>query len=90
MELKLFYKYYGPILRPQNNESGEPEFNNVGEKSQDKNEPILHNTIINSRWNQITDIIQGFPLSSSTVRQCHWDEFQPSPYLGRDNITLPV
>ena len=49
MELKLFYKYYGPILRPQNNESGEPEFNNVGEKSQDKNEPILHNTIINSR-----------------------------------------
>ena len=60
MEIKLFYKYAVYILRPQNTESGEPELKNVGEKYQYKNDLILHNTIINARWNQITDTIQGF------------------------------
>ena len=60
MELKGFYNYAVHILRPQNTEIGEPELNNFGDKSQDKNELILHNTIINTRWNQIDDMIQGF------------------------------
>ena len=60
MDLKIFYKYSVRILRPQNAEIGEPELKNVREKSQDKNEPVLRNTIINTRWNQIDDMIQGF------------------------------
>ena len=60
MDLEWFYKYSVHILRPQNTEMGETELNNVGNKSQDKNELIIHNTIINTRWNQITYMIQGF------------------------------
>ena len=60
MELNIVLKHAVHILRPQNTESGEPELNNVGEKYQDKNELICHNTIINARWNQINDMIQGF------------------------------
>ena len=30
-------------------ESGEPQFKKVGEKYQNKNETIIHNTIINAR-----------------------------------------
>ena len=60
MELNVFYKYAVHILIPQNTESGEPQLNNVVEKIQDNNEFIIHNTIINARWNQITDMIQGF------------------------------
>ena len=60
MELNGFFNYSGDILRPQNTEIGEPELKNVGDKSQDKNEPILHNNIINTIWNQISDMIQGF------------------------------
>ena len=60
MELKGFYKYAVHILIPQNTESGEPGLNNVGEKSQDKNELIIQNTIINARWNKIYDMMQGF------------------------------
>ena len=60
MEINWFYNYAVHILRPQNTESGEPWLNNFEEKSQDNNELILHNNIINSRWNQITDMIQGF------------------------------
>ena len=60
MDIKVFYKHAVHILRPQNNESGEPELKTFGDKSQDKNELILHNTIINVRWHQITDMIQEF------------------------------
>ena len=59
-ELKEFYKYASHILKPQNTEIGEPEFNNIGEKSKDKNELIIHNPIINARWNQISDMMQEF------------------------------
>ena len=59
MELKGLYKYSLHILRPQNTEIGGPELNNVGDKSQDNNELILHNTTINSISNQITAMIQG-------------------------------
>ena len=38
----------------------EPELDNVGEKPQDNNELIIHNTVINSIWNQIADTMQGF------------------------------
>ena len=47
MELKIFYNYAAHILVPQNNKIGETELNNVGEKSQDKNDTIIYNTIIN-------------------------------------------
>ena len=60
MDLNRFYIYAVRILRPQNTESGELELNNVGKKSQDKNELILHNIIINKIWNQIADMRQGF------------------------------
>ena len=49
MELKGFYKYAVHIPRPQNTKIGEPELKNVGEKTQDNNELILHKTIINER-----------------------------------------
>ena len=60
MDLNRFYNYAAHILRPHNTESDETELNNVGEKPQDNNELILHNTIINARWNKIADTIQGF------------------------------
>ena len=60
MELKGFYNDATHILRPQNTESGEPELKNIGEKPQDKNELICQNTIIHARWNQISDMSQGF------------------------------
>ena len=60
MKLNIVHNYSMHILRPQNTESGEPELKNIGEKLQDKNELIIHTTIINSRWNQITNIMQEF------------------------------
>ena len=60
MDLNIFYNYYAHILRPQNIESGKPELKNIGEKPQDKNEIIIHKTIVNSKLNQITDMMQGF------------------------------
>ena len=33
---------------------------------------------------------RGLPPSCRTVRKCHFDEFQPSPFLGTNNITVPV
>ena len=63
VKINRFYNYGVNILIPQNTEIGEPELNNIGEKTQDKNELILHNTIINARWNKITGMMQvGFPL----------------------------
>ena len=72
--IPTFYKYAEHILRPQNNESGEPELNNVGDKYQDNNDLILHNTIINSRWNQISDMMQGFvpPFQDSYKKSLGW------------------
>ena len=60
MDLNRFYNYAAYILRPQNTESGEPELNNIGEIPRDNNDLIIHNTIINERWNPITDMMQGF------------------------------
>ena len=60
MELNGFYNYSVHILRPKITEIGEPELKNVRDKFQDKNELILHNTIINARLNQISDMRQGF------------------------------
>ena len=48
------------ILITQNTEIGETELNKVGDKSKDKKDLILQNNIINTRWNQITDMIQVF------------------------------
>ena len=57
-------KYDVHILRSQNNESGELELNNIGEKYQDESEIILHNTIIYTGFKKIDDMLQGFgPLS---------------------------
>ena len=60
MDPNGFYNYAAHILKPQNTGSGEPELKNIGEKYQNKNEFIIHNTIINLRWNQICDTSQGF------------------------------
>ena len=49
MELNIFYNYAVHIPRPQNNESGEPELKNIGEKPQDKNEITIYNITINAR-----------------------------------------
>ena len=48
------------FLRPQNNESGELDIENIGNNFQEKNEFFLQNNIINERGNQITDMIQEF------------------------------
>ena len=61
MEFNGFYNYDVHIQRPQNNESGEPELKNVGEKFQDNNDIIIHKNIINPRLNQSTDMVQGPP-----------------------------
>ena len=58
MDLHRFYNYAAHTLIPQNTKSGEPELTNIKEKSQDKNDLILHNTTINSGWNKIADIMQ--------------------------------
>ena len=52
-------RYYAAhVLRPKNNESGEPEIDNIREKFQDNNEFILNNNLRNSKINQITEMIQ--------------------------------
>ena len=61
VDINGLYNYAAHILRPQNTESGETELNNIGGEYQDKNDLILNNAIINARWNQITDMIQGYP-----------------------------
>ena len=67
MDLKGFYNYAVNILIAQNAENGEPELNIAGEKSQDKNELILCNTIINRIRYQISEMIWGFvPLSQDS------------------------
>ena len=60
VELNGFYNCFLHVLKPQNTESVEPYLKNVGEKLQNKNEIIIHNTIINAGWKQITDMVQGF------------------------------
>ena len=76
MELNGFDKYGVHALIPQNNENGGPEIKNIGEKFQDKNDPIIHNDIRNSRWNQITDMITEFDpallekLDNETWKHC--------------------
>ena len=52
--------YATHIIIPQNIKIGEPELKNAGEEYQDNNEPIIHNTIMNARWNKIADMIQEF------------------------------
>ena len=47
MEITGIENYAVHILILKNTESGEPELKNIGEKYQDKNELILHKTIIN-------------------------------------------
>ena len=81
VELNRFYKYDVHILGSQNAESGESELKNV---------VIIYDTIINARWNQVDDMIQGYTPSSRTVRKYHLDRFQPSLFLGINNITVPV
>ena len=53
------YNYDVHILIPQNTESGEAQLKNIGDKPKYKNDLMLHNTIINARWNPITDMMQG-------------------------------
>ena len=60
MDINGFYNYAVRILRTQNTEIGESELKNVREKSSDKNELIIYNTIINERQNQIYGMIWGF------------------------------
>ena len=60
MDLDVFYNHIVHFLRPKNTESDEPELNNIGEKSQGKNELILYNTIINAGLNQIDDMMERF------------------------------
>ena len=65
---------------------------NIWEKPQDKNETIIHITIINARLNQDeTQLIiwcRVWYPSYRTVRQYHLDAFQPSHLLGRNIITV--
>ena len=58
MDLNGFDNYSVNNLISQNTENDEPEKKEIGEKYQDNNEFIIHNNIINARWNLITDMIQ--------------------------------
>ena len=60
MELNVFDNFSVHYLRPQSTESDEPEINKISEEFQDNNESIIRNDTRNSRWNQITDMIQEF------------------------------
>ena len=60
MDINGFYNYAVHIIRPKYTEIGEPELKNSRNKYQDNNELIIHNTIINSRLNQIPYMIQRF------------------------------
>ena len=48
-DLNGFDNYCVNTLGPQTTESGEPEINNIGEKTQYKNESIIHTNISNAR-----------------------------------------
>ena len=78
------------ILIIQNNESGEPEWNDIGKKYQDKNELILYNTIIYAKENQISDMSRGLAPSSRIVRKWHMEELQHSTFIENKNINLPI
>ena len=58
VEVNEFYNYDVHVPRPQNNESGEPDLKEIGDKLQYKNDLILHNNIIDARWKQITVMIK--------------------------------
>ena len=46
------------ILRPQNNESAEPELNKTREKYHNNNELVIHTDISNTRCKKIIDMIK--------------------------------
>ena len=54
-----FENYTTRILRPPNIETGIPELNMIVEKYQYKDELIVNNELGGTKWNQITDTING-------------------------------
>ena len=56
MEINGFDSNDVHALRQRNIESSEPEMEKIG----DKFDFILHNNLINERWNQNTDMIKKF------------------------------
>ena len=58
VDLNGFYNYAVNGLIPRSTESGEPELNNIGDKFQDNNELVIHNGIIDARWNKTIGIIE--------------------------------
>ena len=56
--IDVFENYAVQVLRPWNNEIGNPALNNIRDKWQDHNDFIINNDIRNTRCNKITDIIK--------------------------------
>ena len=80
-ELNILYNYDLHTLRPKNTESVEPDLKNVGDKPQDNNELIIHNTIINARWFVFWyDSGNPSPLSVK-LENVTWMDFNSLPFL---------
>ena len=71
------------ILIPQNTDSCETELKNVGDKSQDNNELIIHNTIINAGWNQMSNMVQVFFPLTGQLDNATWMNFNYIPFLAK-------
>ena len=90
MDIKTFYNYAVHILRPKNTEIGETELNNAGDKSQDKNELVINNTIISKKkLNHLYDSGFCHPLPGQ-LRNVTWMNFNPLHFLKTNNITVTI
>ena len=91
MDINVFDNYGVHALTPQNTESGEPVIKYIGDKFQDSNESILHNDIINSKWDQISDMIKKFdPPLQWRVENGNLMNFKYISFLEDNNINLPL
>ena len=58
---------------------------------QDKNVFMIHNDLINSIWNQITDIIEEFYLPlPGKLDGGTWMNYIPLPFVGDNDITVTL
>ena len=70
------------ILIPPNIENGEPEIKTIANKYQYKDKLIINNTLIDLKWNQITDTIKkADPPILGQLYNITWIHYLPLPFL---------
>ena len=73
LDVNIFNKYAVQVLIPERNVICESQLKSIGEKFQDKNEFIIHNTLSDTRGNQIFDIIEEKdPLIPGKLYYYNW------------------